>query len=66
MKPIFKYLKKLTLYPTKMVQADADDVFSAGWSKRALYDAIIIVSLVSSSCKSAKEDKSNSLLFHAH
>ena len=42
MKPIFKYLKKLTLTPTKMVQSDADAVFNAGWSERALYDAIII------------------------
>ena len=42
MKPILKYLKKLTLEPTKMVQSDADAVFNAGWSERALYDAIII------------------------
>lgn len=42
MKPILKYLKKLALTPTKMVQADADAVFNAGWSERALYDAIII------------------------
>ena len=42
MKPIFKYLKKLTINPTKMVQSDADAVFSAGWSERALYDAVII------------------------
>lgn len=42
MKPIFKYLKKLTLTPTKMVQSDVDAVFNEGWSERALYDAIII------------------------
>ena len=42
MKPIFKFVKKLTLDPTKMIQSDADDVFNAGWSERALYDAIII------------------------
>lgn len=42
LKPIFKYLKKLTLEPTKMLQSDADAVFEAGWSERALYDAIII------------------------
>lgn len=42
LKPIFNFLKKLTLTPTKMVQADADAVFNAGWSERALYDAIII------------------------
>ena len=42
MKPILKFVKKLTLDPTKMTQSDADDVFNAGWSERALYDAIII------------------------
>ena len=42
MKPIFKFVKKLTLDPTKMIQSDADAVFNAGWSERALYDAIII------------------------
>ena len=42
LKPIFRFVKKLTLEPTTMVQADADDVFNAGWSERALYEAIII------------------------
>ena len=42
MKPIFRFLKKLSLDPTKMLQSDADKVFDAGWSERALYDAIII------------------------
>ena len=37
-----KFVRKLTLEPTKMIQADADAVFEAGWSERALYDAIII------------------------
>lgn len=42
MKPIFRYIKKLSLQPSKMAQADADAVFEAGWSERALYDAIVI------------------------
>lgn len=42
MKPIFKFVQKLTLTPTKMTQLDADEVFSAGWPERALYDAIVI------------------------
>ena len=42
LKPIFKFVKKLTLDPTRMTQSDADSVFNAGWSERALYDAIII------------------------
>lgn len=42
LKPVFKFVKKLTLEPTKIVQSDANAVFNAGWSERALYDAIII------------------------
>jgi len=42
LKPIFKYLKKLTLSPSKLVQQDVDLVFSAGWSEGDLYDAILI------------------------
>lgn len=42
LKPVFRYLKKLTLTPTIMVQADVDAVFAAGWDERALYDALMI------------------------
>ena len=42
MKPILKYVRKLALEPYKMVQADADAVFAAGWDERALHDAIAI------------------------
>lgn len=42
LKPIFHYLKKLTLTPYKMVQADADAVFAAGWDEQALQDAILV------------------------
>ena len=42
LKPIFKFVKKLTLEPTRMIQSDADNVIDAGWSERALYEAIII------------------------
>jgi uncharacterized peroxidase-related enzyme len=41
-KPIFRYLRKLTLTPYKMVQADADAVFAAGWSGKDLHDAIMV------------------------
>lgn len=43
--PVLRYLKKLTLSPTQMTQADADAVYAAGWSERALYDAIQICCL---------------------
>jgi uncharacterized peroxidase-related enzyme len=43
--PVLRYLRKLTLSPTAMTQADADAVYAAGWSERALYDAIQICCL---------------------
>jgi hypothetical protein len=36
------FVKKLTLTPSKMSQADADAVFSAGWDEKALHDAIAV------------------------
>jgi uncharacterized peroxidase-related enzyme len=42
MKPVLRYLRKLTLTPTKLTQDDADAVFAAGWDERALYDAVLV------------------------
>lgn len=42
MKPLLHYVKKLTLTPSKLVQADAEQVLQAGWNEQALYDAICI------------------------
>lgn len=42
MKPIFHYLRKLTLAPSKLVQADVDKVRAAGWSEEALHQAILV------------------------
>ncbi|HTI86268.1 MAG TPA: peroxidase-related enzyme [Alphaproteobacteria bacterium] len=41
-KPILRFVKKLTLTPYAMTQADADAVYRAGWSERALHDAILV------------------------
>lgn len=41
-KPLLRFVKKLTLEPRNMTQADADAVFAAGWSERALHDAILV------------------------
>jgi len=41
-KPIFKFLKKLTLTSYKMVQADVDAVYAEGWDERALHDVIMV------------------------
>ncbi|MEM8986859.1 MAG: peroxidase-related enzyme [Pseudomonadota bacterium] len=42
LKPILKFVQKLTKTPAQMVQGDADAVFAAGWSEDALHDAISV------------------------
>lgn len=41
-KPLFNYLKKLTLSASKLTQNDADNVFNAGWSEEDLQEVILI------------------------
>ena len=43
--PILAYVRKLTQTPSRMVDADATDVFEAGWSEEALFHAISICAL---------------------
>lgn len=45
MKPLLKYVKKLNTLPSKIVKADADAVFAAGWSEEALFEAIKVCGL---------------------
>jgi len=45
LKPILHYARKLTLSPSRLVQADADAVFAAGWDEQALHDAINVIAL---------------------
>lgn len=42
LKPVFKYLRKLTLTPYKLVQADADAIFAQGFDDRALHDVVMV------------------------
>jgi uncharacterized peroxidase-related enzyme len=42
LKPILAFVRKLTLTPEEMAQADADAVFDAGWEEKALHDAIAV------------------------
>jgi uncharacterized peroxidase-related enzyme len=42
LKPLLAFVRKLTLTPGKMAQADADAVFEAGWNEQALHDAIAV------------------------
>ena len=45
MRALLDYVRRLTTSPQALVQADADAVFAAGWSERALHDAILTASL---------------------
>jgi len=42
LKPLLAFVRKLTLTPGEMTQADADAVFAAGWDEKALHDAIAV------------------------
>lgn len=44
-KPLFLYLKKLTLSAAKITGQDAQKVFDAGWSEADLHDAILVACL---------------------
>ena len=45
LKPILKFLKKLTETPSKLTEADAQAVFDAGWDDDALSDAVTLGAL---------------------
>lgn len=45
LKPLLRYVRKLTLTPSKIVTADAEAVLAAGWDERALFDAISVCAL---------------------
>ena len=46
-KPLFAYLRKLTLSPAKVTANDIEAALKAGWSEEALYDAALICALFS-------------------
>lgn len=45
LKPVLAFVRKLTLTPARMVSADADAVYAAGWREEALFDAIQVAAL---------------------
>jgi uncharacterized peroxidase-related enzyme len=45
LKPLLRYVRKLTLDQSRMVQADADAVYAAGWSEDDLHIAIAITAV---------------------
>ncbi len=45
LKPIMRYVKKLNDEPSKLVAADAEAVYEAGWSEAALVEAVRVCAL---------------------
>ncbi len=45
LKVLLRYVKKLTLSPSKITDSDAQSVFAAGWSERALHDTVMVCAL---------------------
>ena len=44
-RPLLAYARKLTLEPSKVVAADAQAVFEAGWTERDLHDVVLTIGL---------------------
>ena len=44
-RPILRFVKKLTLNPSRMVAGDAEAVFEAGWDEAALFSVILVCGL---------------------
>ena len=45
LKPLLRYVRKLTETPSRLIRADAEAVLAAGWSERALFHAIAVCGL---------------------
>jgi uncharacterized peroxidase-related enzyme len=45
LKPLLRYVRKLTVSPAKISPSDAQKVFDAGWDEQALFDAISVCAL---------------------
>lgn len=45
LKPVLRYVEKLTKTPAKVSQADADEIFSAGWDEKCFHYAVMICGL---------------------
>ena len=44
-KPILKYIKKLTETPSRMTEADAEAIYAAGWNEQAFFDVVSVCGL---------------------
>lgn len=44
-RPVLRYVGKLTRTPARMTGADAEAVYAAGWDERALHHAVLVCAL---------------------
>jgi uncharacterized peroxidase-related enzyme len=47
LKPLLRYVEKLTRTPARLTEQDAKAVYAAGWSEAALFDAVQVCALFS-------------------
>jgi uncharacterized peroxidase-related enzyme len=45
LRPVLRYVTKLTRTPAQLTERDAEDVLGAGWDDRALRDAVLVCAL---------------------
>jgi len=50
-KPLFEYIRKLTLAPASVTQSDANAVFAVGWDEKGLHDAIAVTARMNFMCR---------------
>jgi uncharacterized peroxidase-related enzyme len=46
LKPILRFVKKLTLTPDQITQADVNPIYETGWDERALLDTVRLCAVV--------------------
>jgi len=50
-RPVFEYVKKLTLDPPSATEEDAAAIFAAGWDERAFHDIIAVTARMNFMCR---------------
>ena len=45
LKPVLRFVKKLTQNPSRISQADADAIYDAGWDEQAFFDVVSICAI---------------------
>lgn len=46
LKPILRFIKKLTLTPDQITHADVQQIFDAGWDEHAYFDSVCICAIM--------------------